>query len=60
MDLAAKFPTHDDITLIDDIKDLIRRLADFAMAHRPRSMMTFQRLFSSRSCFFQSGSHAAS
>ena len=60
MDLPAEFSTDDDVTLIDDIEDLIRRLAYFATAHRPRSMMTFHRLFNSRSCFFQSGSHAAS
>ena len=59
MNLPAELPSDDGIPLVDDIKHLIRRLADFALAHRPRSMMTFHRLVSSRSCFFQSGSHAA-
>jgi len=59
MDLPAELPADDIITRIDDIENFIRRLAHFGMAHRPRSMMTFHRLFSSRSCFFQSGSHAA-
>ena len=59
MNLPAELLADDIITCIDDIENFIRRLAHFGMAHRPRSMMTFQRLFSSRSCFFQSGSQAA-
>ena len=54
--LMAKVPQ----VKADDVEDLIRGLADFRRVHRPRSMMMFHRLVSSRSCFFQSGSQAAS
>ena len=59
MDLPAELPADDLVLFVDDVEDLVRGLADFAGVHRPRSMITFHRLFSSRSCFFQSGSQAA-
>jgi hypothetical protein len=60
MNLAARERTDDDVIFIDEVEDFIRRLADFFSHARPRSMMMFQRFVNSRSCFFQSGSHAAS
>ena len=45
---------------VDDVEHLVRRLPCLSRLHRPRSMMTFHRRVSSRSCFFQSGSQAAS
>ena len=49
-----------DILGIDDVEHLVGRLADLGIHTRPRSMMAFHRLVSSRSCFFHRGSQAAS
>ena len=42
MDLPAELPADDLILLVDDVKDFVRGLADFAGVHRPRSMMTYR------------------
>ena len=60
MNLPAAFTPNDPILGIDDVEHLVGRLADLGIHTRPRSMMAFHRLVSSRSCFFHRGSQAAS